>query len=255
MTNNSFGRIMLLLKGDWMINRKQHGFIAIIFLMVVWFLELVPLAFSESIVEWKSFISSIEPPFIHFYTARILYLFVFLSWVSRTLYRPRIQHFYLIPISLREKYILLLIQGVLMNLLAIVVAFISLIPHLVLLSPREVMDFSHIVLFYGSEIPTLLDCWQFVLSMSFVSILVVGLFFFRILIRNQVIATLAAISSFILVFLMLLPLIVETPLENYIGANLYDNIYICMLFSGMLLLVDVAIYIGGYYVFKKKQIQ
>lgn len=91
MTNNSLGRILFLLKGDWMINRKQHGLVAVIFLVVIWFIELVPLAFSRSFTEWEKAISSMDPSFIHFTIARVLYLFVFLSWVSNTLYHSRIR--------------------------------------------------------------------------------------------------------------------------------------------------------------------
>ena len=112
MMNNSLGRILFLLKGDWMINRKQHGLVAVIFLIVIWFIELVPLAFSRSFTEWEKAISSMDPSFIHFTIARVLYLFVFLSWVSNTLYHSRIQHFYLVPLSSLEKYILILLQGV-----------------------------------------------------------------------------------------------------------------------------------------------
>ena len=86
MMNNSLGRILFLLKGDWMINRKQHGLVAVIFLVVIWFIELVPLAFSRSFTEWEKAISSMDPSFFHFTIARVLYLFVFLSWVSNTLY-------------------------------------------------------------------------------------------------------------------------------------------------------------------------
>ncbi len=123
MMNNSLGRILFLLKGDWMINRKQHGLVAVIFLIVIWFIELVPLAFSRSFTEWEKAISSMDPSFIHFTIARVLYLFVFLSWVSNTLYHSRIQHFYLVPLSSLEKYILILLQGVVMFILAAVVAY------------------------------------------------------------------------------------------------------------------------------------
>ena len=254
MTNNSLGRILFLLKGDWMINRKQHGLVAVIFLVVIWFIELVPLAFSRSFTEWEKAISSMDPSFFHFTIARVLYLFVFLSWVSNTLYHSRIQHFYLVPLSPLEKYILILLQGVVMFLLAAVVAIVSLIPYLVVFSPDIPTALTHINPFLGEGINTPLDSWQHVLFISLVSVLIVGLFFFRILIRNQVIATLAASVGFILIFLTLLPLLVEISIENYITKDLYESVSIYILASVLFLLVDIAMCIGGYYIFKKKQI-
>ena len=240
--NNSLGRILFLLKGDWMINRKQHGLVAVIFLIVIWFIELVPLAFSRSFTEWEKAISSMDPSFFHFTIARVLYLFVFLSWVSNTLYHSRIQHFYLVPLSPLEKYILILLQGVVMFLLAAVVAIVSL------------TALTHIIPFLGEGINTPLDSWQHVLFISLVSVLIVGLFFFRILIRNQVIATLVASVGFILIFLTLLPLLVEISIENYITKDLYESVTPYILASVLFLLVDIAMCIGGYYIFKKKQI-
>ena len=251
MMNNSLGRILFLLKGDWMINRKQHGLVAVIFLIVIWFIELVPLAFSRSFTEWEKAISSMDPSFFHFTIARVLYLFVFLSWVSNTLYHSRIQHFYLVPLSPLEKYILILLQGVVMFLLAAVVAIVSLIPYLVVFSPDIPTALTHINPFLGEGINTPLDSWQHVL---FISVLIVGLFFFRILIRNQVIATLAASVGFILIFLTLLPLLVEISIENYITKDLYESVTPYILASVLFLLVDIAMCIGGYYIFKKKQI-
>ena len=171
MMNNSLGRILFLLKGDWMINRKQHGLVAVIFLIVIWFIELVPLAFSRSFTEWEKAISSMDPSFIHFTIARVLYLFVFLSWVSNTLYHSRIQHFYLVPLSPLEKYILILLQGVVMFILAAVVAIVSLIPYLVVFSPNIPTALTHINPFLGEDINTTLDSWQHVLFISLVSVL------------------------------------------------------------------------------------
>lgn len=173
MMNNSLGRILFLLKGDWMINRKQHGLVAVIFLIVIWFIELVPLAFSRSFTEWEKAISSMDPSFIHFTIARVLYLFVFLSWVSNTLYHSRIQHFYLVPLSPLEKYILILLQGVVMFILAAVVAIVSLIPYLVVFSPDIPTALTHINPFLGEDINTTLDSWQHVLFISLVSVLIV----------------------------------------------------------------------------------
>ena len=152
MMNNSLGRILFLLKGDWMINRKQHGLVAVIFLIVIWFIELVPLAFSRSFTEWEKAISSMDPSFFHFTIARVLYLFVFLSWVSNTLYHSRIQHFYLVPLSPLEKYILILLQGVVMFILAAVVAIVSLIPYLIVFSPDISTALTHINPFLGEGI-------------------------------------------------------------------------------------------------------
>jgi putative membrane protein len=255
MINNSLGRILLLLKGDWMINRRQHILVAIIFMIVIWFIELVPLAFSRSFTEWEKAIYSIDPSFFHFAIARILYLFAFLSWVSNTLYYSRIPHFYLAPLSSLEKYLLILFQGVVMSLLATVVAVLSLIPYLLIFSPNLSMALSHIVPFLGENMQTPLDIWQHILFVSLVSVLIVGLFFFRILIRNQVIATLAASVGFILIFVTLLPLLVEFSLENYITGDLYEKISTYIIASVLFLFVDIAMCVGGYYIFKKKQIQ
>ena len=71
---------------------------------------------------------------------------------------------------------------------------------------------------------------------------------------NQVIATLAASVGFILIFLTLLPLLVEISIENYITKDLYESVTPYILASVLFLLVDIAMCIGGYYIFKKKQI-
>ncbi len=255
MINNSFYRILLLLKRDWIINRKQHGFIALIFLIVIWFIEIVPLFFSDSLDDWKEQIISLEPSYTHFTLAAILYFFVFLSWVSRTLYRSRTQHFYLIPATLKEKYLTLLIQGLVMHGLAIVVTVVSLIPHFILFHSETGPALVDILTLSQGEMLTALERWRIILSLAFFSVLLICLFFFRIIVRNQVVATFGAISSFILVFLLLLPIIIRIPLGDHLGEDIYDNWTICAIISGVLLLVDVAICIIGYYVFKRKQIR
>jgi len=158
-----------------------------------------------------------------------------------------------VPLSPLEKYILILLQGVVMFLLAAVVAIVSLIPYLVIFSPDIPTALTHINPFLGEGINTPLDSWQHVLFISLVSVLIVGLFFFRILIRNQVIATLAASVGFILIFLTLLPLLAEISIENYITKDLYESVTPYILASILFLLVDIAMCIGGYYIFKKKQ--